>query len=111
MEIPQRTLPHILREIADKCDRETWCQALWRAAKQLEILYLNSGLHDNEVPELTGVRTLEEARKRGERALLVQTLFRAQGNRTLAAEWLGIDRIALYNQLHKHGMMGTPQCH
>ena len=102
-----RTLSHSIREIADQMtDRPEWASVLWRAAKQLEMLYGCCGIQPDEVPDVQGVRSLEEGRARGERAVLVSALYRAGGNRTLAAQWLNISRVGLHKSLAKHGITG-----
>ena len=101
-----RTLSHSIREIADQIDRPEWASVLWRAAKQLEMLYGFCGIQPDEVPDVQGVTTLEQGRQRGEKAVIVSTLYRAGGNKTLAAEWLGISRVSLHKSLRKHGMTG-----
>ena len=102
----QRTLSHSLREIADQLrGHPVWASVCWRAALQLDAIYALSGLTVDELPDLTGVSTLEEARDRGERALLVATLYRSGGNKVTAAKWLNISRESLYKALNKHNLL------
>ena len=46
-----RTLPHSIREIADQIDRPEWASVLWRAAKQLEMMYGCCGIQPDEIPQ------------------------------------------------------------
>ena len=92
------TLPHSLRELATRTSDDSDANLLWRAAKQLELLYANYGIFiDKTIPQ-----NLSEARMDGERRLLLRTLFQTKGNKTAAAAQLNISRVAFYKQLRRH---------
>ena len=110
MDILQHSLPHILREIAEQCmspvfGYDEWARVLWRASRQLEILYLNTGLNADAVPDPTQISTLEEARSYGEKMYLQRVMFVSYGDKTQAAHLLGISRTALYKALWRNKLI------
>jgi DNA-binding NtrC family response regulator len=98
--LTNKSLVHLVREIADSLQDDRAACILWRAAKMLELLYIETGIE--EKPE-----TLQEARTCGERRLLLKTLFQTKGNYSWAADKLKISRTALYKALMKHDLYRT----
>jgi transcriptional regulator with PAS, ATPase and Fis domain len=61
-----------------------------------------------EEPALEGLGSLKEELARFERRVIARALGLARGNRTKAAEMLGIHRTGLYQKLHRHGLEPAP---
>ena len=68
------------------------------AARFAAVAFLEGGFAVPEIPE--GGMSLEAL----ERALLLQALDKARGNKSRAARLLGLTRRTLYSRLEKHGL-------
>jgi transcriptional regulator with GAF, ATPase, and Fis domain len=73
-------------------------EAATAAARFAAVAFLEGGFAVPEIPE--GGMSLEAL----ERALLLQALEKAKGNKSRAARLLGLTRRTLYSRLEKHGL-------
>ncbi|MGE0449116.1 MAG: sigma-54-dependent transcriptional regulator [Vicinamibacterales bacterium] len=71
-----------------------------------DVSFLGTHVADAEAPQATagGRLTLQEARERFERGLILRTLAEQQGNMSRTAEVLGVERSNLYRKMRGFGI-------
>jgi DNA-binding NtrC family response regulator len=80
--------------------------------EEIDVLDLPERVRDHRAPEVPGTKVAfaQEIPDAGiklkemEKELILRTLEKCQGNKSLAAEMLGISRKALYEKISRHGI-------
>jgi DNA-binding NtrC family response regulator len=100
--------PGNVRELENCIERAV----IMASGAPLAPAHLPENVRHNLVPGKSFVFTLPEggiSLDEVEKNLLVQALERAGGNKTSAAQLLGISRRAMYSKMHTHGIAAGPQ--